>query len=119
MDQYDGDDMFGMGDAEPEGNMDMFEMEGDPFLIGVCFSFLSASRVSHPPPFARQDFQDMEGGMLREENMILQQDDQAGARSGRRGELHLVEDPDNAQTSRFMTKYERARILGTRALQIR
>lgn len=38
--------------------------------------------------------------------------------NGRMGEKSLKVDPDKRMTTPYLTKYERARVLGTRALQI-
>lgn len=56
-----------------------------------------------------QDEKDEKGGVKREKIEILE----VGAQQSQ------AVPPEERVTTRYMTKYERARVLGTRALQIR
>ena len=65
------------------------------------------------------DFSDNEDVSYNSEvDIVSQEEDAAGGEhvAGRRGNKKVAD--EDRITSKFMTKYERARILGTRALQI-
>lgn len=71
--------------------------------------------VDMDAPGLDDDFGDGAGGMAPEEEHvdIMEQDQAAAAAAGQQGQAAT-----QRITSKYLTKYERARVLGTRALQI-